>query len=180
MNSSILKKSGVLLLVVLIVLQFIRPNWNVGISKGENDITKAVPISPEIAKMLEKSCYDCHSNNTVYPWYTEIQPIGLWIHHHVTEAKEELNFTEFKTYSAKRQAHKMEEIAEQLQEGEMPLESYTFIHKDVVLTEAEKSTLIAWAKANHALLKSGGTKPAEATLPEGEKEEHEGGHEDKN
>jgi hypothetical protein len=98
-----------------------------------------------VAGILQRACNDCHSNNTHYPWYTNIQPVGWWMQHHVNEGKEELNFSEFGTYTAKRQNHKMEEVAEQIKKGEMPLNSYLWIHKDAKLSDQEKEILISWA-----------------------------------
>jgi hypothetical protein len=107
-------------------------------------------VSPQIANILETSCYDCHSNNTIYPWYTNIQPVGLWMQDHVNEGKDELNFSEFATYSAKRADHKMEEVVEVLQEDEMPLSSYTLIHGNAKLNDEQKRAVIDWAKGIRA------------------------------
>jgi hypothetical protein len=105
-----------------------------------------VPVS--VQQTLEKSCYDCHSNHTEYPWYSNIQPLGFWLKDHVDEGKEELNFSEFNSYTPKRKAKKMKEIVKEIEEGEMPLSSYTLIHRNSILTEAQKAELIEWAKAN--------------------------------
>ncbi|OYU97301.1 MAG: cytochrome C [Bacteroidetes bacterium B1(2017)] len=153
MNSSLFKKIALVLVAVLVVLQFVQPSKNEGSASGVNDITQAITVPASVQQTLEKSCYDCHSNHTTYPWYTKIQPIGLWMQYHVNEGKEELNFSEFKTYKLKRQAHKLEEIAEQVEEGEMPLSSFTLIHKDAILSDAQKGELISWAKENHLALK---------------------------
>ncbi len=139
------KKILIGLVVVLVVLQFIRPTRNESAGVSASDITTAYTVPEDVQAILKKACYDCHSNNTRYPWYTNIQPVGLWMQRHVNEGKGELNFSEFASYKPKRQAHKMKELAEQVQEGEMPLGSYTWIHKDAILTDAEKQTLVNWA-----------------------------------
>lgn len=139
--------------VILVLFQFVQPALNQGTVEGIEDISKAVDVPTEVNQILQKSCNDCHSNATVYPWYTNIQPIGLWMQHHVDEGKQELNFSTFNLYSAKRKTHKMEEIVEMVEGGEMPLPSYTFIHGNAVLSESEKATLIAWAKQSYATLK---------------------------
>ncbi|OIN56089.1 heme-binding domain-containing protein [Arsenicibacter rosenii] len=128
-------------------IQFIRPARNLGNADGPQDITHAVAVPAPVLTMLKTSCYDCHANKTAYPWYANIQPVGLWLGHHVEEGKEELNFTEFATYAPKRMAHKLEEIAEEVEEGHMPLPAYTLIHADAKLTEAQMAELTAWAKA---------------------------------
>jgi hypothetical protein len=153
MNSGIFKKLGIVLLAIVVVLQFFQPIKNDGSATGPNDIEQTLAVPPAVLTSLKTSCYDCHSNHTEYPWYTVIQPVGMWLQHHVNEGKGELNFSEFKTYTAKRQAHKMEEIAEMLEENEMPLSSYTLIHKNAVLNETQKAEMIAWAKLNHNLIK---------------------------
>ncbi len=102
--------------------------------------------------MLEKSCYDCHSNHTEYPWYFNFQPIAGWLAHHVEEGKDELNFSEFNTYKQKRKIHKLKEVIEQVKAGEMPMSSYLIIHKDAVLNEEQKNKLIKWAEESIATL----------------------------
>lgn len=160
MNAGLFKKIGIGLLVVLIIVQFFQPNKNQGDKLGPNDIYQ-VAMTPTLVQIsLETSCYNCHSNNTVYPWYTKVQPIGLWMQHHVDEGKEELNFSEFKTYTPKRQAHKLDEIVEMIEEDEMPLASYTLIHKNAVLTEEQKVQILDWAKASAIEIR------AKANLPE--------------
>jgi hypothetical protein len=95
---------------------------------------------------LQNSCYDCHSNQTNYPWYTQIQPIGFWLNNHVKEGKEELNFSEFVLYKQKKQLHKLDEMIEMIEEQEMPLKSYTWVHTSAELTPEQKSILVNWAK----------------------------------
>jgi len=134
------KKILYILLAVVIIIQFIRPERNLGKRETENTIF----VSNEVGQILQTSCFDCHSNYTVYPWYTNIQPIGWWLNHHVNEGKEELNFSEFETYSLKRKLHKLEEIKEMVDEGEMPLSSYTLIHGDASLSAEQKEILSKW------------------------------------
>lgn len=140
------KKIAVGLLIVLFGLQFVRPQKNESAGATPNDIKTKFEVSPQVLNILKTSCYDCHSNNTIYPWYTNIQPIGLWMQDHVNEGKDELNFSEFAAYSAKRADHKMEEVIEVLQENEMPLSSYTLIHGNAKLSDDQKLAVINWAK----------------------------------
>jgi hypothetical protein len=144
------KKIGIALAAMLVILQFIRPTKNEGTALTETDIAHTINVPADVQQILETSCYDCHSNHTNYPWYTNIQPIGLWMQHHVDEGKEELNFSEFKTYKLKRQKHKLEEIAEQVNEHEMPLSSYTLIHKNAALTPEQITLLSNWANTEFA------------------------------
>ncbi len=141
------KKIGLGLLAVLVVIQFVRPTRNISTNETPNEISKFYDVPAEVQAVLKKSCYDCHSNNTMYPWYTNIQPVGLWLQSHINEGKGELNFSEFGAYPQKKAKHKFEEIEEAVGEGEMPLSSYTLIHRDTKLTSEQSSAIAAWAGA---------------------------------
>jgi len=134
------KKFLFAVIAILILIQFIRPERNLGKAETENTIF----VNAEVGTILQTSCFDCHSNYTNYPWYTNIQPIGWWLNHHVDEGKEELNFSEYESYSFKRKLHKLEEIKEMVEEGEMPLSSYTLIHGDTKLSPEQKEILYTW------------------------------------
>jgi hypothetical protein len=133
--------------VLLVVIQFFRPEKNISSIPSANNIAKKYNTSNEVKVILNKACNDCHSNNTKYPWYSNFQPVAWWLDHHVNEGKGEINFDEFLTYPPKKARHKMEEVNEMIKEGEMPLNSYTWVHKDAVLTQAEKLVLAEWAVA---------------------------------
>lgn len=141
------KKIGLGLIAVLVVIQFIRPTRNSSTGESPNEISKYYQVPADIHAVLKKSCYDCHSNNTVYPWYTNIQPVGWWLQSHVNEGRGELNFEEFGTYEQKKAKHKFEEIEEVVQDEEMPLKSYTLIHRDTKLTPEQSASIAAWAGA---------------------------------
>lgn len=135
------------LLAVLVIIQFIRPAKNNGATNaGNGPLSETVTMTPEVSAILKTSCYDCHSNKTAYPWYAEVQPVGWWLQDHVNEGKEELNFDEFAAYSPRRQYRKLEEIGDQVKEGEMPLSSYTLIHGNAKLSAEQQQTLTDWVK----------------------------------
>ncbi len=138
-----IKKIFLGLLVVFIVLQAFRPAKNNTGDKSK-DISLSYPVSDSVTAIFNKACNDCHSNNTQYPWYAEVQPLGWWLNDHVTDGKKHFNLNEFGSYRIAKQYHKLEECIEQVKEGEMPLESYTVIHKEARLSEAERVTLVAW------------------------------------
>ncbi|RYY40173.1 MAG: cytochrome C [Chitinophagaceae bacterium] len=140
------KRILIVVLVLLVVIQFIRPTANTNPQPQRAALTNFYPVPAHVDAILKKACYDCHSNNTRYPWYSKVQPVAWWLQHHVDEGKRELNFDEFGGYTRRRQSKKMKEVAEQVEKGEMPLDSYTWIHKDAILTPEERSTLISWAK----------------------------------
>ena len=91
--------------------------------------------------MLKSSCYDCHSNHTKYPWYNNVTPVSWWIASHISEVKEELNFSEWENYTLKKKKHKLKEIIEETGEGEMPLRSYLWTH---VEANYQRIKLIDW------------------------------------
>lgn len=140
-----MKKVGYVLVVLLLAIQFFRPEKNISTGVSENHISKKYETPEEVKIILDKSCNDCHSNNTRYPWYANLQPVAWWLNDHIEEGKGEINFDEFLTYPAKKARHKMEEVNEMVKEGEMPLNSYTWVHKEAVLSESEKLAIANWA-----------------------------------
>lgn len=139
--------------VVLLAMQFFHPKPNN--SKDEtNAISKKFPVPDEVRAVLKTACYDCHSNHTVYPWYASIQPVAWWLNHHVEEGKHEINFSTFASYSPRRQFKKFDEIIEQVNEGKMPLSSYTITHRDAILSETQKKSVIMWAESMKDSLKA--------------------------
>jgi len=143
----IIKPIALVLLAALIIIQFFKPERNLSSSEtiAANDISKLYPVPQEVASILKTSCYDCHSNNTHYPWYSNFQPVAWWLADHVKEGKGELNFSEFASYRIGNQYRKLEKMNSEVKEGEMPLESYTFIHGDAKLNPAQKEKLMSWA-----------------------------------
>lgn len=135
------------LAIALVAIQFYRPARNENPTTTANDIAIAYQTPQEVTQVLHKACYDCHSNNTKYPWYNNIQPVAMWLADHVKEGKEELNFSEFGSFTTKRKLKKLKEIVEEVEESEMPLESYTWIHNEAKLTAAERQLIVEWAKA---------------------------------
>lgn len=142
----IVKKILIVLAIVFVILQFFRPEKNQSGVKT-NSIYAKYQTPKNVIAILNKACMDCHSNYTVYPWYTNIQPVGLWMNHHIEEGKEHLNFDEFLSYKVYRQYHKIEEVDEVIQEAEMPMSSYTLVHTEAKLTQEEKDLLINWSKS---------------------------------
>ncbi len=138
------KKIAIALLALLVVMQFIRPHKNLSDAPADNDISMMYEIPSNVHGILKQKCYDCHSNNTRYPWYFNIQPLGWWMYKHIEDGKEELNFSEFKTYSAKKAAHKLEETVELVREKEMPLKPYVWMHPEARVSREEEKILTEW------------------------------------
>ncbi|MAW94733.1 MULTISPECIES: heme-binding domain-containing protein [unclassified Leeuwenhoekiella] len=142
-----IKRILMLALVALIVIQFITVEKNEGGYESLQPFVQETKPSEEVAGILKTSCYDCHSNQTQYPWYSNLAPASFFLADHVEEGKEHLNFANWESYSAKRKDHKLDELIEEVEHGEMPLESYTLIHGDAKLSAAQTEALINWAKA---------------------------------
>ena len=150
----VLRYTALFLLGALIIIQFFRPEKNKEDGEAVNHISKAYIIPEDVNTILKKPCYDCHSNNTRYPWYANIQPVAWWLADHIKDAKKELNFSEFASYNQRRQYRKMEEVIDEVKEGGMPLNSYTWIHKNARLTDDEKNKMIGWADSIRDTLKA--------------------------
>lgn len=135
-------------IVIFIVIQFIRPTKNLS-GENANDISKTYPIPDSVKMILTVACYDCHSNSTRYPWYAEIQPFGWFLNNHIQEGKRGLNFSEFSSYRIRKQYRRFDQICNLVEKNEMPLSSYTLIHKNAILNHQQKELVFAWANAAH-------------------------------
>ena len=139
---------GILLVsgILFIALQFIRPVHNKSGQVLMTDISKVIIIPDTVLTLIKNACYDCHSNNTYYPLYSNIQPMGWLMAYHIKQAKNQLNFSEFGSYSQRRQVSKLDGIANSIKDDIMPLKSYKVMHKSAQLSTDEKLLLINWAK----------------------------------
>ena len=142
------KKIILTLLVILVLVQLIpRPAKNMAAGLNPQDISNRYAVPADIDAILKDSCNDCHSNNTHYPWYSRIQPVAWWLGDHIREGKRGINFSEFLSYPLRKQYHKLEEVEEMVESGEMPLKSYSLVHTKSKLNEQQKAALIGWTKA---------------------------------
>jgi hypothetical protein len=132
--------------ILFIALQFTRPVYNKSSQVLTTDISKVITIPDTVLTLLKNTCFDCHSNNTVYPWYSNIQPMGWLMAYHIHHAKTQLNFSDFGSYSNRRQLSKLEGIANSIKDDLMPLNSYKIMHKSAQLTTNEKSLIINWTQ----------------------------------
>ncbi len=110
----------------------------------DTDFMVVNDVPANIENKIQVSCYDCHSNNTAYPWYNKIQPVAWFLGEHIKEGKAELNFNEWDEYSDRRKNSKLRSIISQIEDDEMPLDSYTIIHADAKFSEDEKSEIIEY------------------------------------
>lgn len=149
------KKILLALLIVFIAIQFIQDAHNTSGQVLPADITKTVSVPDNVLNIIENSCYDCHSNNTRYPWYVYIQPVGWMMTRHVGNGKDNLNFSDFGSYSQRKQANKLRAIETSIKEGSMPLSSYTIMHTDARLSVEDKKVITDWvSNAKDSLTKN--------------------------
>jgi hypothetical protein len=136
---------GILIIVLIIIIQFIKPSPNASPVIIANNISSKYFIPEEVHAILKNSCYDCHSNTTDYPWYSRVQPLAWYLDNHIVDGKKHLNFDEFVNYPLHTQYKKFNKIKELVHDGEMPLYSYTLLHWKAALDSAQKTTIIDWA-----------------------------------
>ena len=144
MKKKIINYTFISLLVILVGIQFIRPERNIGEADGPNDITHYVPVPADVKGILQRSCYDCHSNHTNYPWYVNINPIALFMGGHIKEGKRDLNFSDLSVMGERRLTHKLSSIADQVGNHHMPIGSYTLIHTNAKLNDTEIKIIKDW------------------------------------
>ena len=133
---------AVLVVAIVLVIQVIPMERNVSTVPPGQSFEKTEKVPANVAAILKVSCYDCHSNNTRYPWYSELQPGAWFMARHIKKGKEELNLDEFNDYSKRRKKAKIKSIISQIEKEEMPLKSYLLLHPDAGLTPNKKKVLL--------------------------------------
>jgi len=133
---------AVLVVAIVLVIQFIPVERNVSTVPAGQSFERTEKVPANVATILKVSCYDCHSNNTSYPWYSELQPGAYFMAQHIKEGKEELNFDEFNDYSKRRKKAKIKSIISQIEKDQMPLKSYLLLHHDADLTPEQQKVLM--------------------------------------
>ena len=141
-----LKAVLLVLLVVLVGLQFFPTRSNQSPIVSSTDFVKTNEAPQNIAQTLHTSCYDCHSNNTNYPWYSNVQPVGWLLEDHINDGKEVLNLSEFGSYSGRKQQSKLTSMISQIEDDKMPLASYTFMHRKALLSKENKKALLDYLR----------------------------------
>ncbi len=150
----LIKTILIILFLLLVGIQFLQPSKDNQNADMRNAMDKAVELPDEVNRILRKSCYDCHSNYTNYPWYSNIQPGGWLMDRDIRNGKARLNFQTFATvqpegnYKTREayQRHLLEEIAKVTSEGEMPLKAYMLLHEEARISDAERKIVADWAR----------------------------------
>jgi hypothetical protein len=142
----ILKKVGLVLLLILIIAQFFDPKKNDGNLASLDTFIAETNPPEDVLQILKTTCFDCHSSKTTYPWYNNITPVNYWLEEHIEDGKKHLDFSNWSSYSLKRKEHKMDELYEEVEEREMPLNSYTWTHAEANLTQEQIDAVVTWGK----------------------------------
>ena len=140
------KKIVIALVLLVVIIQFFTIDKTNPEVIQENDFITITNPPESVVQILKATCYDCHSNESKYPWYSNVAPVSWWVKDHIDEGRDELNFSEWGTFSNKRIAKKLEEVVEEVEEGEMPLPPYLITHSDATLSEQQTKELIDWFK----------------------------------
>jgi len=135
---------AIAVVAVLVIIQFFQPERNLSKVASTDDIFFQVQADQLVKKNIVSACYDCHSNNTRYPFYANFAPVSWMLNNHIKEGKEHLNFSEWGKYDKKEQLKLLSDICDELTAGEMPLKSYKLMHSNAVLNEKEVENICAW------------------------------------
>ena len=142
----ILKWFAIVLVVILIGIQFVRPAFTNPPVDESQTINAQLQMTPEVASILDRSWRDCHSNKTVWPWYTKVAPVSWWLADHVNDGRHDMNMSEWGKLPKDRQDRKLRQICDEVQDGVMPLSSYLPMHPTAKLSEQDKKTLCDWTE----------------------------------
>ena len=133
--------------LALIVMQFVPIDRSVPVVDPSSDFIASNELPEKMKAMVRDACYDCHSYETVYPWYARLAPVSLWMQAHIKDGRKHLNFSIWNTYDAGKKDHKLEELYEMVKEGEMPLDSYTWTHPEGRISDSDRKELADWFNA---------------------------------
>ena len=134
--------------IILLAAQLFQPDRTRPVHNAADDLIAVTHPTSAIADLLHTACYDCHSDETIYPWYSYITPVDFWLQHHVTEGRDELNMSTWAGRSEKWQRHKAKEAVEMLEDGSMPTPSYTWLHREAALTDDQRGMLVAFFRGH--------------------------------
>ena len=146
MRKKVIKVALLVIVVLFIAIQFFRIDQTGPPVTDSETLEAALNVPADISLILGRSCNDCHSHKTIYPWYANFQPAGWFLQNHIAHGSEHLNFSIFNTYSADKKAKKLDEICEEVRSERMPLPSYLWIHRDAVLSDSERQAVCEWTE----------------------------------
>jgi hypothetical protein len=152
----ILKWVAITLLILFVLIQVVRPAKTNPPVDQSHTIRTVMHVPPAVDAILQRSCYDCHSNNTVWPWYSNVAPLSWWLVGHVNDGRRSLALSEWSGYTPRKASHKLDQMCDEVEKGDMPLSSYLILHPTAKLSDSDKVTLCNWFKAASAELESMG------------------------
>ena len=148
----LLKWTVIVLVVLFLGIQLMRPARSNPPVDESQTIEARTQMTPQVKAIFERSCNDCHSNKTVWPWYTNVAPISWWIVGHINEARQLMNLSEWGKLDRDRQDRKLRQICDEVTDGGMPLPSYLPMHPKAKLSDQDKKTLCDWTSAERQRL----------------------------
>jgi cytochrome c551/c552 len=149
-----LKIALIVVVVFLVVAQFFRPSFvNPPVDPAKTLVATA-PVPANVESIFERSCYDCHSNKTVYPWYSKVAPVSWLLASDINDGRRAMNFSEWGTFSQKKRLHRIKDICDQVKEGDMPLWFYLPLHPKAKLSGADVAAICTWSAAETSRLTS--------------------------
>lgn len=141
------KKILITFAVIFVVIQFVRIDKTNPVTPLENDFIELAKPNVEIAAILKTSCYDCHSNQSKYPWYSNVAPVSWFVKNHINEGREHFNFSEWNEYASVDRTNILHECAKAVEKGEMPMKPYVLMHSEAKLTDEQKADLVAFFRS---------------------------------
>lgn len=144
------------LAVLFIALQFVRPARTNPLVDESKTVQANTQMTPQVNAIIERSCRDCHSNKTEWPWYSNVSPVSWFVAGHVEEGRRDMNFSEWAQYDQHRREAYLDLICEMVSKGMMPLSSYTRIHHQSKLSTDDARTICEWTEAERQRLKKQG------------------------
>jgi len=147
---SIFKWVVIILFAAFVIIQFDRPARTNPPVEPAKTIEANLQVSPQVAAIFDRSCNDCHSNKTVWPWYTNVAPVSWLLTSHVNDGRHDMNLSEWGSYDKDKQSHRLRDMCEQVQDGNMPLSTYTPLHPKAKLSAEDVKTICDWANAERA------------------------------
>src|SRR5690348_5316588 len=158
----ILKRILVILIIALIIIQFFRPEKNLSAASNPADVSTKYPMPENVVSTMKVACNDCHTDSSRYPWYWNIQPVAWFLDNHIREGKEHLNFSIFTSYKIGKQYHLLKKINDEIKEDDMPLGTYTFLHRDAILSDDQKQAIADWVAVSRKQIEA--NYPADSLL----------------
>ena len=154
----IIKWTVVILFVAFAGIQFIRPEYSNPPINEQDTLEATTPVPENVRQIFERSCNDCHTNKTAYPWYANVAPLSWQIVNHIKDGRRHLNMSVWNTYDADKKRKKLDEVCDEITDGAMPIDQYLWLHRNANLSPDDVKTLCDWTAQEREKLLSPGVK----------------------